>query len=98
MKPEELANAAADWFGSLGAWPEEAVVDVALQNRQGKCAGPGYYGVTAVLLMLVAVNDGHWPPMTPAKFAADLRDPSHHEQIARYAKTVETLDLQWSNS
>ena len=92
MRPEELANAAADWFGSLGRWPEESVEDVARQNHQARCAGPGSYGVAAILLMLTLANDGRWPPMTPVKFAEDLRDPSRHEQIARYAKNVEIVE------
>lgn len=92
MTAESMAEAAASWFGSLGHWPEETVAQVAVQNYRAKLEGESYYGVAAVLLMLVAVNGGEWPPMSPKRFAAGLTEPRTVAQIGRYAKNIAAVE------
>ncbi len=92
MTGEEMAEAAGAWFSSLGQWPEESVEVTALQNYRTKTETPGYYGVAAVLLQLIAANDGKWPPMSPRNFARQFSNPEAIEQIERYAKNVAIVE------
>lgn len=92
MTTDELVRGASQWFGSLGSWPDESPEQIAKGNWGAKRDTASYYGVQAVLLMLIAANEGKWPPMSPRAFANGL--PKTAEQIARYAKNVATTELR----
>ena len=95
---DEMVTGAAQWFGSLGRWPNESVRQVAVQNIRAKALDPGaydnpaYYGIAGVLLMLLAANDGLWPPMSPSAFAKSLSRPNVAEQLVRYIENVKIVE------
>ena len=91
---EALVSGAAQWFGSMPRWPDDSVEVVARRNWNAKFDCAAHYGVQAVLLMLIAANKGEWPPVTPRRFAAGLKDPRSVKQIARYAREVIAAELR----
>jgi len=91
---DALIDGAVQWFGSMPHWPEETPAVVARRNWHAKFDCAAHYGVQAVLLMLVAANEGEWPPVSPRRFAKGLRDPRAAAQITRYAKEVVVGELR----
>ena len=91
---DALIDGAVQWFGSMPHWPEETPAVVARRNWHAKFDCAAHYGVQAVLLMLVAANEGEWPPVSPRSFAKGLRDPRAAAQITRYAKEVVVGELR----
>lgn len=91
---EQLTAEAASLLEILDGWPDVEVEDVvkSLIRLAPLPRGAPYYGIQAVLLMLIVANDAKWPPMPPAVFASGL--PEISDQIARYAKNVALVELQ----
>lgn len=92
MSAEEMTEAAVQWFGSLGKWPEESVMEIATQLRKAKTETPEYYGVQAILLSFLAANKGEWPPIPPKRFAKWI--PRMPDLITRYAKEIMIVETK----
>ena len=87
-----LVAGAKQWFSTLSQWPTippdrmaGALIRAKHVNKTEVTDTP-YYGVQAVLLMMIAGTDNEWPTMTPRAFAARLHEVE--DELLRYAKNV----------
>ncbi len=91
---QDFAEAAAKWLSDLNRWPSVTPEELAgLLSSQPKTDLVEYLGVSACLVMLIAANDGKWPPMSPKNFAAEFRKPKQWELVKRYARNIATVEV-----
>lgn len=95
LSGNEMIESARQWFGSLGQWPDGKPSDTAKMIADTKQEdSDSYYGVQAVLAMLVAANEDCWPPLSTKAFAEGLSHPEIKEQVVRYATSVATVEAK----
>lgn len=93
-----LAAAAAQWFKTLGRWPEDNP-EAVLSSIIGKSTDLfGYLGVACALTWLVHCNANAWPPMGPRRFATFLLDPTRHEVFERHAAVIADVHAKYHSA